>query len=230
MDPEFDRYAPTYSQLLRDPIRDRFAGDSEFFHRRKWMVIRDFLARRGVPTSMSSWLDVGCGRGELLRLAGHEFARAVGCDPSKKMRETFPGVEIFEQPSAAELPFPDQSLDFVTAACVYHHVPREQRASLTKSIYRVLKPGGVFCLIEHNPWNPVTQLIVRRCPIDVDAELLTASAASRLMRSSNLEIVETAYLLYFPERVFDRMARIENWLRRWPLGGQFAMFCRRPSV
>jgi SAM-dependent methyltransferase len=230
MDPEFDRYAPTYSQLLRDPIRDRFAADSDFFHRRKWMVIRDFLVRHGVSLATSNWLDVGCGRGELLRLAGHEFARAVGCDPSSKMLDAFPTVEIFKQPSPAELPFPDQSLDLVTAVCVYHHVPSQQRASLTESIYRVLKPGGVFCLIEHNPWNPVTRLIVRRCPIDVDAELLTSSAASRLLRSSDLEIVETAYLLYFPERIFKRLARVEHWLRKCPMGGQFAMFCRRPSA
>lgn len=230
MDPEFDRYAANYSQLIRDPIRDRFAADSEFFHRRKWMVIRDFLARHGVPIAMSSWLDVGCGRGELLRLAGHEFARAVGCDPSKKMRDIFPSVDVFEQPSPTELPFPDRSFDFVTAVCVYHHIPREQRLPLTRSIYRVLKPGGVFCSIEHNPWNPVTRLIIRRCPVDVDADLVTASAAGWLMRSSDLEIVETAYLLFFPERVFERMARIENWLRRWPMGGQFAIFCRKRII
>ena len=178
MTPEFDSYAPEYRDLLHDPIRDRFANGSQFFHRRKAVLIHDFLARLRMSVASMAWLDVGCGQGELLKIAGSAFARAVGCDPSAKMMEACAGIEMFEQLSPSELPFPDQSFDFITAVCVYHHVPCEQRAALTASIYRVLKPGGVFCLIEHNPFNPVTQIIVRRCPVDSDAELLTASTAS----------------------------------------------------
>jgi hypothetical protein len=29
--PEFDNYAPSYEELLQDPIRDGFAGSSDFF-------------------------------------------------------------------------------------------------------------------------------------------------------------------------------------------------------
>lgn len=227
MTPEFDSYAPEYPNLLQDPIRDRFANGSQFFHLRKARLIQDFFARRNVSAAGMAWLDVGCGQGELLKIAGSAFARAVGCDPSAKMMEACAGIEMFEQPSPTELPFPDQSFDFITAVCVYHHVPRMQRAALTASIYRVLKPGGVFCLIEHNPFNPVTQVIVRRCPVDSDAELLRASTASHLVRSADLEVVDTAYFLYFPERVFNRIGWIERYLRPLPVGGQFAMFSRR---
>ena len=227
MTPEFDSYAPEYRNLLHDPIRDRFANGSQFFHRRKARLIHDFFARQNMSSAGMAWLDVGCGQGELLQIAESAFARAVGCDPSAKMMEVCAGIEMFEQPSPTQLPFPDQSFDFITAVCVYHHVPREQRAALTASIYRVLKPEGVFCLIEHNPFNPVTQIIVRRCPVDSDAELLTASTASGLMRSAGLEIIETAYFLYFPESVFGRIGWIERYLRPLPAGGQFAMFSRR---
>ena len=227
MNPEFDSYAPAYRNLLQDPIRDRFANGSQFFHRRKARLILDFFARQNESTAGMAWLDVGCGQGELLKIAESSFGRSVGCDPSAKMMEACTGIEMFEQPYATELPFPDRSFDFVTAVCVYHHVPREQRTALTASIYRVLKPGGVFCLIEHNPFNPVTQIIVRRCPVDSDAELLTASTASRLTRSAGLKLIETAYFLYFPERVFNRIGRIEQYLRPLPAGGQFAMFSRR---
>jgi SAM-dependent methyltransferase len=225
--PEFDQYAPTYSTLLRDPVRDRFACGSDFFHQRKWALIRDFLADRETPSNTLDWLDVGCGQGELLRLAGNEFATAVGCDPSKEMLETCSSALIVQQPSPTELPFPDESFDLVTAVCVYHHVRRKQRAELTWSIYRVLKPGGVFCMIEHNPWNLVTQLIVRRCPVDVDAELITASKASRLMRFAGLEIIGTTYFLYFPESIFNRFGWIERCLGKLPGGGQFASFGRK---
>jgi hypothetical protein len=33
--PEFDRYAPSYAELLDDPLRNRFARDPIHFHRRK---------------------------------------------------------------------------------------------------------------------------------------------------------------------------------------------------
>ncbi len=230
MDPEFDRYAPTYSELLRDPIRDRFASDFDYFHRRKWIAIRDYMAERKINPVSLTWLDVGCGQGELLRLGEGEFGQSLGCDPSSKMRENFSGAKVVQQDSPTEIPFDDQSVDLVTAVCVYHHVAREQRALLTSSIFRVLKPGGVFCLIEHNPWNPVTQVIVKRCPVDVNAELLSPLAVSRLLRHSGLKVIETVHLLFFPERIFERISGVEKSLRRLPFGGQFATFSRKPTA
>ncbi len=227
MTPEFDSYASAYRNLLDDPIRNRFASSSQFFHERKADLIHDFFARQKMSAASIVWLDVGCGQGELLRIAGSGFAKAVGCDPSPEMTKACAGIDISEQRSPAELPFRDQSFDFVTAVCVYHHVQSVDRVPLTKSIYRVLKPGGVFCLIEHNPFNPATQIIVRRCPVDVDAHLVTRAGAARLMGSARLEPIETAYFLYMPERIFKRVGAIERCLRKLPLGGQFAMFSRK---
>lgn len=194
------------------------------------MILRDFLVRQGRDPGRLSWLDAGCGRGELLKLAGREFREAVGCDPSAEMIRCCAMGQVCQQPSPCELPFPDESFDLVTAVCVYHHVRGAQaRLLLTKSIRRVLKPQGVLCLIEHNPWNPVTRVIVRRCPLDRNAELLTAKYAARLARSAGMEIIETAYFLYFPEAVFDYAGGLEDRLRSLPLGGQFALFSRRPE-
>jgi SAM-dependent methyltransferase len=229
MSVEFDRYAVEYSHLLEDPVRDLFASDSVFFHRRKWMLIRNFFAQQRVDCSRLNWLDVGCGQGELLRLGGASFAQAVGCDPSGGMIRSCGSAQVFEQPSAAELPFPGNSFDFVTAVCVYHHVHGEDRALLTRSIHRILRPGGVFCMIEHNPWNPVTQVIVKRCAVDSDAELLTASTAAGLAGSMDFEIVRTDYFLYLPENIFQRIHWVEQSLRKFPFGGQFAMFCRKSN-
>src|SRR5487761_975822 len=78
---EFDQYAPAYADLLDDPIRKRFAQDPLHFHRRKWLLLQRILRRANVSIAKQRWLDVGCGRGELLELAGHNFAEAMGCDP-----------------------------------------------------------------------------------------------------------------------------------------------------
>ncbi len=204
--PEFEQYANAYAELLEDPIRNRFAQDPLHFHRRKWSLIQRLLRRAGAQVSAQRWLDVGCGRGELLGLAGSRFAQAIGCDPSAGMLSFCAPFRVLEQPSPVELPLDDHSVDFVTAVCVYHHVDESARALLTREIRRVLSPGGLCCIIEHNPWNPVTRAIVRRCPVDVDAELLTARGASMLLHTAGFEPLSTDYFLYLPERLFSRLS------------------------
>jgi SAM-dependent methyltransferase len=226
MSAEFDTYASAYAELLRDPIRDRFAGQGRFFQERKWELICDFLRERRLEPSRLRWLDVGCGDGALLNLAGRHFARAAGCDPSGEMIRSCDGKDVRQQPSASALPFSDGAFDLVTAVCVYHHVHGHDRRLLADSIRRVLNPGGVFCMIEHNPWNPITRLIVSRCPVDRDAELLNANEAAAVFQAAGLEVLETVHFLYFPRQMFSSLRGVERRLRGIPLGGQFAVFGR----
>ena len=224
--PEFDQYAKSYAELLDDPIRNRFARDPLHFHRRKWFLIQRLLKRAGANARTLKWLDVGCGRGELLELAGGNFAQAIGCDPSVGMLSSVAPFSMHRQLSPVELPFGDGSVDFVTAVCVYHHVHGSARALLTSEIRRVLTPGGLCCIIEHNPWNPVTRAIVRRCPVDADAELLTSRTATALAKAAGFECCFLDYFLFFPERYFESLNDLETKLSRVPLGGQYALLAR----
>jgi len=226
--PEFDRYARSYAQLLDDPLRNRFAHDPLHFHRRKMQLIESLLKRfRQTPQEMR-WLDVGCGQGQLLELAGRSFRQAAGCDPSADMLSSKSPFILRQQPSPGVLPFRAGSFELVTAVCVYHHVHGQDRALLTGEIRRVLTPGGICCIIEHNPWNPVTRAIVRRCPVDVDAELLSAPETHSLLRTSGFEPMTTDYFLFLPERLFQTMGSLEEKLRNVPLGGQYASVARVP--
>jgi SAM-dependent methyltransferase len=226
--PEFDQYAPSYAELLDDPARNRFARDPLHFHRRKWALIESFLKWTNQTISAQTWLDVGCGHGELLELGGENFAQAMGCDPSSSMLSSNASFKMYRQPSLVELPFEDHSIDFVTAVCVYHHVHGEARTLLTKEIRRVLIPGGLCCIIEHNPWNPVTRKIVKRCPVDIDAELLTAQVARRLFEASGFKPLSTDYFLYLPEPFFNKFGVIEKAFYKFPFGGQYGLLCRTP--
>src|SRR5215475_11561494 len=91
---EFDDYADSYAELLNDPARNRFARDPLHFHRRKWLLIKRLLNRAGVNVATQRWLDVGCGQGELLELAGRNFAQATGCDPSASMLSSQASIEV----------------------------------------------------------------------------------------------------------------------------------------
>jgi SAM-dependent methyltransferase len=224
MEPEFDRYAEKYRELMRDPIRDAFAAGSDFFHARKWWLLRDFLERRGALTKSWRWLDIGSGKGELLRLGREAFAQVAGCDLSAAMIEGCSDLPVRLQENPLALPFPDGSFDFLTAVCVYHHVEPKDRAALTAEVRRVLAPGGVFAIIEHNPLNPATRLIVSRTPVDANAKLLTAGEAESLLRGAGLTPFEKSYFLYLPERLYRRFGIVEDWLKRIPGGGQYAVF------
>jgi SAM-dependent methyltransferase len=227
--PEFDRYAASYSTLLDDPIRNGFARDPLHFHRRKWLLIRGLLKRFGVAAETQRWLDVGCGQGQLLELAGGNFRQATGCDPSAGMLPSHATFAVREQPSPVRLPFDDSSFDLVTAVCVFHHVHGGARAMLTEEIKRVLAPGGLCCIIEHNPWNPITQVIVRRCAVDVDAELLSAGETLKLLDDSGFKPLATDYFLYLPERLFTPLRWIEEKLHKVPFGGQYVSLARAPG-
>jgi SAM-dependent methyltransferase len=229
MMPEFDEFSEQYDALLKDPIRDRFtSGGGLFFHHRKRDLIRTHFERNHVNTRNLAYLDLGCGKGELASLLREDFARVAGCDPSAAMMRSGQleavGVETRVQKDPGKIPFPDQTFDFVTAVCVYHHVPVAARAALTFEVARVLKPGGCFAIIEHNPFNPVTRLIVSRTPVDKDAILLRPSEARVLLKEQRMTIASQRFFLYFPERLYRRLMPVEELLAHVPLGGQHATF------
>jgi len=226
----FDQLSSSYDNLLKDPLRDRFTGnESLFFHQRKCDLIRRFFRRRSVDTSRLGYLDLGCGKGELATLLRPDFARVAGCDVSSEMMQGISGIETRVQSDALQIPFSDGEFDFLTAVCVYHHVPPQHRHSLTREAVRVLRPGGIFCMIEHNPLNPVTRTIVSRTPVDADAILLRASEARHLAGQAGLQPLALEYFLYFPKSLYRVIGGVENWLSSLPLGGQYATFSRKPG-
>src|SRR5262249_15110245 len=126
-----------------------------------------------------------------------------------------------------KLPFADAAFHFVTAVCVYHHVPYDERARLTSEGLRVLKPNGIFCIIEHNPWNIATRVIVSRTPVDADANLLSPRESRRMLSQAGAKIRATRYFLLFPESVHSYLSAIEETLSPLPLGGQYSVFAQK---
>jgi SAM-dependent methyltransferase len=223
----FDDYAGNYAELIKDPIREKFAESSAFFFERKIQVIRRFLRRAGIPAETQDWLDVGCGQGDMLRAGIPFFKSGAGCDPSKGMLQACSGLQVRIQQSMGKLPFDDEEFDFVTAVCVYHHVPYTERAQLTNEVLRVLRPGGTFCIIEHNPWNIATRIIVSRTPVDADANLVSPPETRRLLSKAGTTILGTRYFLLFPQSIHSRLGVVEEALSTVPLGGQYAVFAQK---
>src|SRR5579863_1418416 len=103
---EFDQYSNDYETLVTDPVRTRFGGgNSDFFHTRKMELLLRFCGRNRLRPSEMSWLDLGCGRGELLQLGASYFRQRDGCDPSAGMLTAAGDVEVRRQTSTTTIPF-----------------------------------------------------------------------------------------------------------------------------
>jgi SAM-dependent methyltransferase len=90
--PEFNKYSSSYSRLLDDPIRNRFAPDSCFFFERKWFLLHQFWEHLGRDPLQARWLDFGCGKGDLLRFGQNYFSEVVGCDVADGMLQDCTGA------------------------------------------------------------------------------------------------------------------------------------------
>jgi SAM-dependent methyltransferase len=126
------------------------------------------------------------------------------------------------------LPYDDASFDVVFSICVLHHVPLSSRAGFTAELRRVTRPGGLVMIGEHNPYNPMTRLIVYRCAFDEDAVLLRATEVESLLRGAGLETLERRYILVLPSDARP-LRRLERALSSTPAGAQYIAVARRPA-
>jgi ubiquinone/menaquinone biosynthesis C-methylase UbiE len=106
------------------------------------------------PTENSSLLDVGCGSGILIKnlINGNRGMKLFGLDITPKMVEVAkrkfannPNVEITLS-SAVNMPYKDNSFDYVTCANSFHHHPDPVKSA--KEMVRVLKLGGKLLILD----------------------------------------------------------------------------------
>jgi SAM-dependent methyltransferase len=223
---EFDRRGETYQAAVDEAIS--FAGrEHDFYLEAKARRLVE-LARRHLGAGRPTALDVGCGPGLFDRHVAPAFElHGVDVSPAmvERAREANPGVE-YAVSEPRRLPHADGRFDLAFAVCVLHHVDRADRLPLLRETARVVRPGGLVAVFEHNPWNPLTRRVVRDCAFDEDVELLPRREVTRLLRAAGLELVSAHYLLFFPwrGRLFEAAERL---LARVPLGAQYVVAARR---
>ena len=197
-------------------------GDLDFFTETKARVLLDLIRRRlGDPTEMRV-LDVGCGPGATDAYLVPHVHELQGIDVSEGILETArtanPGV-VYTAFDGVRFPFDDGSFDFAFAICVLHHVPPPNWPGFVAELARVVRPNGLVAIAEHNPFNPLTRLVVHRCEFDDDAVLLRRGQVEALERQAGAEPVDSRYIVFFPWR--NRLLeRVERGLRMVPLGAQ----------
>jgi SAM-dependent methyltransferase len=218
----FDSYDKSYAAIVQSSID--FSGlPHSFFQRAKADVLCN-LIDRNFGAGKPAMLDVGCGVGSFHPLLGGMVGRLCGIDVSTasiaRARADNCQVE-YQAFDGKTFPYESASFDLVTAICVLHHVEPAEWPRFMAEARRVVRPGGLVCIIEHNPLNPLTRLAVARCEFDRDAVLLGAGKTRRLMAESGLGEIAARYFLLLPW-AGKYAQRIESGLCHLPLGAQYA--------
>jgi len=97
-------------------------------------------------------LDIGCGDGQISRIAVECGARVVGIDPTwncVSVAARRGGGPAFARAGAARLPFADGSFDTALACLVFEHIDEVDEA--IAEVARVLEPGGRFLFFLNHP-------------------------------------------------------------------------------
>lgn len=224
----FDEFADEYERLLHDPLRDRFAGGSDFFIEQKCRVLLRELAR-GSGGRRLTLLDSGCGQGTAIGFLRRSH-RVFGADVSQSMLSdaVVRGPVAVQEPF--DLPFRAGAFDAAYAFCVYHHIDAADHVRHLREMARVVAPGGRVFVFEHNPYNPVTRTIFARAPIDRGCHMIPPPALRRTFAEAGLTAVRHGYLLFVPESLWPVLGFLEPALSRLPLGGQYFVSGRKSGV
>lgn len=218
----FDSYKETYTDAVDSSVA--FTGlSTDFFTRVKADYLVDECRGHFGGAETLSALDVGCGVGNYHSLLSGQFKKLSGVDVSGECvdaaRRRNKDVE-YQVYDGAELPYASGTFDLVFSICVMHHVPPENWPLFAKEIHRVLRPGGLALIFEHNPRNPFTMRVVNRCAFDVDAVLLRSEETERLLREAGFSNLSTQFILAIPAAT-RLLRRVDSMFARLPIGGQY---------
>jgi len=217
----FDDYVETYRTEIDDSIG--FIGqDVDFFIEIKAELLLKLARKNFGSLNKIKVLDIGSGVGLVDRFLKSEIKQLCGVDVEEgvvqKAKVNNPEVN-YQMYDGEKLPFDDNTFDLCFAINVMHHVPPGMWENFSREMYRVLKPGGIAAVFEHNPWNPLTRVAVARCEFDRDAVLLNHPKIKSLFKSAGLKVFDDSFIVFFPfqAKLFRSIETALGWL---PLGAQ----------
>lgn len=104
-------------------------------------------------------LDLCCGSGQATEILVQYSQEVTGLDASpksiKRAQTNVPSAQYVEG-FAENMPFEDNVFDVVHTSAALHEMNPEQLLEILNEVHRVLKPGGIFTLVDfHSPTNPI---------------------------------------------------------------------------
>lgn len=142
------------ARLYDIQVETLFAGAANVMRRQALPVIGEWM--RGRDQRGLSLLDAACGTGTFLGEARRAFPglAATGLDLSEaylgeaRKRLKRRGRTGFVNAKAEAMPLADGSVDIVACVFLFHELPPRIRRDVAGEIARVLKPGGLFVMVD----------------------------------------------------------------------------------
>ncbi len=223
---QFDGYVDDYRDEVQSSIS--LSGQAvAFFHPRKADVLVELTERLLGAPDRQRVPHVGCGVGSIDRFRAGRFGHLCGVDTAPDALRRGHGENPQTAYAAVDgrcLPFPDATFDIVFAVRVLHHSVPNRRVDFALELARVVRPGGLVMVFEHNAVNPLTRLAVSRCEFDEGVMLLTRGASTRVLIGAGLAPIEARDVTFTPfdhpvARRLDRAIGRVRWVLSttwWP--------------
>jgi len=219
---QFDAYATSYADEVNRSIAFLGVG-VDYFTRVKAGYLLDSLAGHFGDTRKLNLLDIGCGTGGCHPLIRGELGALCGTDVSaasvEQAAKANPAAS-YRPYDGQRLPYEDDQFDAAVTICVMHHVPPAQWPSFAAEMKRVVRPGGLALVFEHNPYNPLTRRAVSNCEFDADAVLLTQRRTKGLLEGAGFGAVRSRAILSIPS-LGPKTRAVDLALGRLCLGAQY---------
>jgi ubiquinone/menaquinone biosynthesis C-methylase UbiE len=230
---EFDKFADEYRAMHREGIR--MSGEEpEYFAEYKVADIAKEFARLqpGRPSGGLKILDFGAGiGGSVPHVANYFKGSSLTCiDPSERSlaiaKDRFPNDASYQAFDGKAIPFANETFDIAYAMCVFHHIDASEHVGHLRELRRVVKPGGLVFIFEHNPYNPLTVHVVNSCPFDENAVLISGRQLLGRLSQAGFAGSVLRYRIFFPN-ILRAMRPLEPVLRSLPLGAQYYALSRK---
>jgi ubiquinone/menaquinone biosynthesis C-methylase UbiE len=182
----FDWLTPLYDPILRWMMREEAI---------KQRLIQEAGIRPG-----QNVLDLGCGTGTLAIMIkqSNPEAMVTGLDGDPKVLEIARSKAVraglnlkLDQGMAYQLPYPDSSFDRVLSSLVFHHLESDDKRKTMREVYRILRPGGEFYLLDlgrpHKMYGHILSIWDRWLELAGDN---VRGLLPEMMRDAGFELVE----------------------------------------
>jgi len=222
---DFDKFSHNYNQLLNASIN--ISGErEEYFDKYKLNCLKQWVISGDEALNI---LDFGCGLGRLTRLLAESFPKSqvTGYDISfeslNEARER--KIDLGNLRFVEHLPT-SESQHIIIVANVFHHIFPKERTSILSKLKGIMKPEGKIVVFEHNPLNPLSRRVVKRCPYDADAQMVWPEPFKKMVERCGLKVIHKCYIVFFP-RFLKFLRGIEQYLGFLPFGAQYFFILER---
>ena len=218
----FDQHKESYRDDLKSAVA--FIGqDLDFFTGLKVGHLLETAKMHFGDLKSLAALDVGCGIGLTDQFLVSQLGQLHGVDIAKgvveKAKNTNPSAH-YQVYDGCRLPFADSTFDLTFSICVMEYVPPLSRKKFIEEMYRVTRTNGLIVIFQHNPFNPLTRFVIKRCSYDDNQWQLKKSEVVNLFIGTQIDLIEQRFVLFFPWRgkIFRKIESKLSWL---PVGAQY---------